>query len=80
MKVKLWSPDVAWEKRPNGEIMIWRNDPLGPYPRKLNERLIHWAVTTPDRTWMADRQGDAWIYLQAGVCERIGGGSLDPKK
>jgi uncharacterized membrane protein len=28
----------------------------------------------------ADRQGDAWIYLQAGVCERIGGGSLDPKK
>jgi len=28
----------------------------------------------------ADRQGDAWIYLQAGVCERIVGGSLDPKK
>ncbi|MGV2050798.1 feruloyl-CoA synthase [Agrobacterium sp. 22-209-1] len=69
MKVKLWSPDVAWEKRPNGEIMIWRNDPLGPYPRKLNERLIHWAVTTPDRTWMADRQGrEPWrevSYAQA---------------
>ena len=28
----------------------------------------------------ADRQGDAWIYLPAGVCERIVGGSLEPKK
>lgn len=69
MKVKLWSPDVAWEKRPNGEIMVWRNDPLGPYPHKLNERLVHWAVTTPDRTWMADRQGrEPWrevSYAQA---------------
>ncbi len=27
-----------------------------------------------------DNQGDAWIYLPAGTCERIVGGSLEPKK
>jgi len=26
-----------------------------------------------------DQQGDAWIYLPAGTCERISGGSLKPK-
>jgi uncharacterized membrane protein len=27
-----------------------------------------------------DNQGDAWIYLPAGTCERLVGGSLEPKK
>ncbi|MCK8781930.1 feruloyl-CoA synthase [Rhizobium sp. NTR19] len=55
--VKLWSPTVRWEERPNGEFVIWREDPLGPYPDKMNERLLHWARVAPDRTWMADREG-----------------------
>ncbi|MDP2778872.1 feruloyl-CoA synthase [Devosia sp.] len=55
--VKLWSPVVAWEERANGEFIIWREDPLGPYPAKLNERLLHWAAVAPDRVWMADREG-----------------------
>ncbi|MDR6816356.1 feruloyl-CoA synthase [Neorhizobium sp. 2083] len=55
--VKLWSPVVGWEERPNGEFVVWREDPLGPYPDKINERLVHWAKTAPDRTWMADREG-----------------------
>ena len=55
--VKLWSPALAWEERPNGEFIIWREDPLGAYPAKLNERLVHWAAATPDRVWMADREG-----------------------
>jgi len=25
-------------------------------------------------------QGDAWIYVPAGVCAKISGGSLEPKK
>jgi uncharacterized membrane protein len=25
-------------------------------------------------------QGDAWIYVPAGVCGKISGGSLEPKK
>lgn len=27
-----------------------------------------------------DRRPDAWIFLPAGTCERISGGSLSPKK
>lgn len=67
--VKLWSPRIAWEERANGEYIIWREDKLGPYPARLNERLIHWATAAPDRVWMADRQGTGpWhtvTYAQA---------------
>ena len=27
-----------------------------------------------------DQQGDAWIYMPAGACEKVVGGSKDPKK
>jgi uncharacterized membrane protein len=27
-----------------------------------------------------DSQGDAWIYMPAGACERLVGGSLQPKR
>lgn len=75
--VRLWSPHVVWEERANGEFVIWREDPLGPYPDKLNQRLIHWAAVAPDRVWMADREGSGpWrevTYAQAldAVC-RVG--------
>jgi len=27
-----------------------------------------------------DGQGDAWIYMPAGACDRVVGGSLQPKR
>jgi len=43
--------------------------PLGAYPRRLSDLLVHWAETTPERSFMARRQqlsdgrtGD-WIHL-----------------
>ncbi len=80
--VKLWSPDLAWEVRDNGEYIVWRNDPLGAYPDKMNERLVHWAEVAPDRVWMADRQGRGpWrevTYAQAlDNIRRIGQFLLD---
>jgi uncharacterized membrane protein len=27
-----------------------------------------------------DSQGDAWIYMPAGTCEKVVGGSLQPKR
>jgi len=27
-----------------------------------------------------DSQGDAWIYMPAGACDKVVGGSKDPKK
>ncbi len=79
---KLWSPVVNWETRPNGEVLVWREDQLGPYPDKLNERLVHWAKVAPDRIWMADREGaEAWstvTYAQAlDRVRRIGQFLLD---
>ncbi|MFN7103351.1 MAG: feruloyl-CoA synthase [Pseudorhizobium sp.] len=79
---KLWTPVLSWEKRPNGEVLVWREDPLGAYPDKLNARLVHWAITAPDRVWMADREGTgAWTtvtYSQAlDQIRRIGQFLLD---
>lgn len=53
--VKLWQPRLAWEEAPDGVLRLWRQDELGPYPRSINARFVHWASTTPDRVWMAAR-------------------------
>ena len=75
--VKLWSPRIAWEERANGEFIIWREDPLSPYPDRLNEKLIHWAQVAPERVWMADRAGTGpWRTVTYGealdLVRRIG--------
>ena len=71
---QLWSPVLRWENRSSGEILIWREDPLGPYPDKINERLVHWAGAAPGRVWMADREGAGeWqtvTYGEALECVR----------
>ncbi|MEX0807690.1 MAG: DUF2282 domain-containing protein [Dongiaceae bacterium] len=37
------------------------------------------ATSSCAGTSTADSQGDAWIYVPAGTCEKIAGGSLEPK-
>lgn len=43
--------------------------PLQPWPHRLTDRLVHWATTAPDRTFMARRQRRAdgtlgdWTHL-----------------
>ncbi|MCB8840403.1 feruloyl-CoA synthase [Aurantimonas sp. VKM B-3413] len=60
-EVKLWSPRLAVESREDGTILVRQTEPLGPYPDRLNERLVHWAETAPDRVWMAERHASgAW--------------------
>ncbi|SFI87397.1 feruloyl-CoA synthase [Aerobium aerolatum] len=53
--IKLWSPVLDSETRPDGSILIWREDEIRPYPGKINERLVYWAQTDPNRPWMAQR-------------------------
>jgi feruloyl-CoA synthase len=50
-----WDPVIKSEKRSDGSIIIWRDDPLGSYPRCITERLLEWAQKAPDRLWMAER-------------------------
>lgn len=37
------------------------------------------ATTSCAGTATEDRQPDAWIYLPKGTCDKIAGGSLEPK-
>lgn len=34
--------------------------PLGDYPRAMTDRLQHWAETTPDQVFLAERAGAGW--------------------
>ena len=66
-----WQPELRSETRPDGTILVWRDDPLGPWPRCLTERLMHWATQAPDRTWLAER-GDngAWVGISYAAAAR----------
>ena len=80
--VRLWSPQLAWEARGDGTLLLWRRDELGSYPRSMNARFAFWAETAPDRVWMAERdESGGWrkmSYGQAlGLIRRIGQALLD---
>ncbi|MBY6158947.1 feruloyl-CoA synthase [Pseudooceanicola nitratireducens] len=59
-QAKLWDPQLAWEERPDGSWLIWREDPIADYPARMTDRIDLWAEKTPDTTWMAERGGDDW--------------------
>ncbi|WP_108663771.1 feruloyl-CoA synthase [Acuticoccus kandeliae] len=79
--VRTWTPKVRHETRADGTILVWRDDPLGPYPDTITERLVHWACVAPDRPWMAEREGDGWRTVTYGEClatvRRLGQAFLD---
>lgn len=59
--VRLGTPDVIVERRPDGCILLRSPRPLAPYPQKLTERLAHWAQAAPDRIFLAQRLASgAW--------------------
>ncbi|MGH6924871.1 MAG: feruloyl-CoA synthase [Propylenella sp.] len=63
-RVKLWEPRVEMEKRADGTFIVQRADPLGPYPDRITDRLVHWAKATPERPWLAQRAaGGEWRLL-----------------
>jgi feruloyl-CoA synthase len=53
--------DCAFDTRADGTIYARATQPLGAYPRRLTERLEHWARVAPDRTYLARRDhGGDW--------------------
>lgn len=65
--VRLWVPDVAWETRADGAMVVWQKGPLGDYPARMSDRIRHWAKVVPDRTWMAERGSDGnWRRVSYG--------------
>ena len=65
--VTLGTADVRLERRADGSLLLRSPHPLGAYPRKLTERLAHWAQAAPDRAFLAQRApSGGWRRLAYG--------------
>jgi feruloyl-CoA synthase len=66
-----WNPVVKSQTREDGSILVWRDEPLGPYPRCITERFFEWVHGAPTRIWMAERDAaGGWAettYGEAGA-------------
>jgi feruloyl-CoA synthase len=51
-------PAVTVERRDDGTIYLRPKMSLGEYPRRVTDLLHHWAAAEPNRTFMAERDGD----------------------
>ena len=66
-----------------GDAVLLRSEnALEPYAKRMTDRLVHWATTRPDHTWMARRGTDgAWVkisYAEAwDKAQKIGQSLLD---
>jgi feruloyl-CoA synthase len=57
-------PAVAIERRDDGTIYLRPKKPLGEYPKRLTDRLHHWAGAEPNRVFMAEREpGGGWRQI-----------------
>ena len=80
--VRVASLKVDLDRRPNGVVYVRSTEPLGPYPRRVTDRLEHWAARTPDHIFLAQRGlGGQWQttnYAQAlARVRRLARGLLD---
>ena len=72
---------VLSERRDDGTLLLRSPQRLGPYPRAVGEWLAHWAGAAPQRTFLAERDGDGWrrlSYAEAlDAARRIGQSLLE---
>ena len=79
--ISFGDPAVAIERRADGVVYLRPKTPLGEYPRRITDRLHHWAEVAPDRIFMAARAaGGGWreiTYAQLlSAARRIASGLL----
>ncbi len=69
------------ERRGDGVTLLCATGELPPYPRRVTDRLVHWAETTPEVTFLAEPSTDGWRRLTyaAALCQvrAIGQALLD---
>jgi feruloyl-CoA synthase len=53
--ISFGNPDVTVERRDDGTIYLRPKAKLGDYPRRITDRLHHWAEVEPNRVFMAER-------------------------
>ena len=59
---------IAVDKRADGATILRSPQALGPFPRATGEWLVSWAGKAPERTFLAEREGESWrkvTYAQA---------------
>ena len=56
--ISFGNPAVSVDRRDDGTIYLRPKIPLGEYPKRLTDRLHHWARTEPNRIFMAERAED----------------------
>src|SRR5688500_18921955 len=70
-KVALGPKAVSVERSAGGSVYLRSPHALGAYPRKMTERLEHWARAAPDRLLFAQRNASGWRTLTyAGALQR----------
>src|ERR1700757_3681749 len=63
-KISFGDPAVTIERKGDGTIYLRPTQQLSDYPRRLTDRLHHWAAVTPDNVYMAERVvGGDWHKL-----------------
>ena len=81
MALRFAPAKVELERRADGSVLLRSPQKLGPYARCVTEWLEHWSHAAPDRTFLAERKGDAWrkvSYRETyGAARRIGQALLD---
>jgi feruloyl-CoA synthase len=66
--VRLGPHDLSVTPLAGGTYLVRSPHALGPYARTVTDRLDTWAVERPDKTFLAERDGDGWrtlTYAQA---------------
>jgi feruloyl-CoA synthase len=73
--------EVRLEKRADGTLLLRSPQKLGRYARCVTEWLVQWSDRAPERTFLAERSGDAWrkwSYRESyGAVRRIAQALLD---
>jgi feruloyl-CoA synthase len=58
--ISFGDPAVTIERRGDGIVYLRPKTALGDYPRRITDRLHHWADAAPNRIFMAERTAGGW--------------------
>jgi feruloyl-CoA synthase len=70
--VRISPSDANVSRGANGLVYMQASSPLGPYQTRITDSLEYWAAHAPDRTFLAQRDGDDWRRVSfAGALNRV---------
>src|SRR5271156_4319944 len=80
--VRLRTSGATLHHLADGAMLVRADEPLGPYPKVLTDRLTHWAKLSPNKICVAKREADGeWRELNYAqvlqAVESIGQALLD---